>query len=143
MYARIKKNIVCAITTNDADLFARRLILKHTFHMTNVFFFCFFFPSFFKFAHGQRHCKVLSNAQNHHLHLLYNDQNWCTTKSIAVLSAFQRFSLLPLISQLLNSRFNEPYVIKPDNVYAKTKQQISCAVTAHLICPFVFATQIV
>ena len=31
---------------------------------------------------------------------------------------------------------------KPDFDYAKTKMQISCAVTAQLITTFVFATQI-
>ena len=37
----------------------------------------------------------------------------------------------------------EPSREKPNNAYAKTKAQISCAVTAQLISAFVFATWIV
>ena len=84
------------------------------------------------------------------MHLLNNDKNWCTTtkKYQQFSSAFQRFSVSPLISQqkiqrsvcsVLMSRI----VIKPDFANAKTKPEISCAVTAQLICLFVFAIQIV
>ena len=50
----------------------------------------------------------------------------------------------PKVQCFSEEYFNMSHIIgKPDFAYGKTKEQISCAITAKLIMAFVFATQIV
>ena len=51
---------------------------------------------------------------------------------------------LETLKRLSHNEVNMSLIVrKPDFAYAKTKTQISCAITAQLISTFVFTTQIV